>query len=92
MDPRNDTILKLIYYGILENRERAPFIGEDQEFYFNAAEVTKDRKKVEAAMINYHKPPVNEEYVNEFPFPDTKVSVSGEAHRLDRDFTVYQRS
>ena len=92
MDPSNDTILRLIYHGIMENRERELFIGGDKEFYFNAAKINKDRKKVEAAMINYHKPPVNEEYVEEFPFEDTQVSVSGKIHRLDSEFTAYQRT
>ena len=92
MDPSNDTILRLIYHGIMENREREMFIGGDKEFYFNAAKIKKDRKKVEAAMINYHKPPANEEYVVEFPFEDTKVSVSGKIHRLDPDFIAYHRS
>ena len=93
MDPSNDTILRLIYHGIIENREREPFKGGDKEFYFNAAECRNERvrRRVEAAMINYHKPPVNEEYVDDFPFEDTQVSVSGKIHRLDADFTAYQR-
>ena len=92
MDPSNDTILRLIYHGILENREREPFKDGDREFYFNAAKIKKDRKRVEAAMINYHKPPANEQYVEEFPFEDTEVSVSGKIHRLDSEFIAYQRS
>ena len=92
MDPSNDIILRLIYHGILENREREPFKGGDREFYFNAAKIKKDRKRVKAAMINYHRPPVNEEYVEEFPFEDTGVSVSGKIHRLDAEFTAYKIS
>ena len=35
------------------------------------------RLRAEAALINYHKPPVNDEYKHSFPFPDTLISLKG---------------
>ena len=94
VDPSNDMILKLTYHAFMENREREQYLAKDRELYFSAAECRNERvrKRVEAAMINYHRPPANEEYVDDFPFEDTRVFVSGKRHRLDADFTAYQRS
>ena len=94
VDPGDDMILKLTYHAFMENREREQYQAKDRELYFSAAECRDERvrKRVEAAMINYHRPPANEEYVEEFPFEDTEVSVSGKIHRLDSEFIAYQRS
>ena len=47
-----------------------------------------DRERGEAALIFKHKPPVNTEYVDAFPFEDTRVISSGECAILTKDFTV----
>lgn len=93
VDPGDDMILKLTYHAFMENREREQYQAKDRELYFSAAECRDERvrKRVEAAMINYHRPPANEEYVEEFPFEDTEVILSGAYYRLDHRFTAYQR-
>ena len=47
-----------------------------------------DRDRVEAATIYRHKPTCNEEYVDSFPWPETKVSTSGRNAKLAGSFAV----
>lgn len=47
-----------------------------------------DRKTLEAALIFKHKPPLNVEYVNSFPFETTSVSLSGATALLQTSFVV----
>ena len=47
-----------------------------------------DRIRAEAALIFKHKPPMNEEYVNNFPYEDTQMSLSGKTKFLTTNFTV----
>lgn len=47
-----------------------------------------DRARVEAALINKHKPPENTEYVNNFPFDTTTIETSGRNALLSKSFTV----
>lgn len=49
-----------------------------------------DLERLEAALIYYHKPPVNIEYKYNFPYDDTTVYTSGKSHFLDSEFTVYK--
>ncbi len=60
-----------------------------QQLCFNFAGITTDRERVEATLINHHKPPENSEYVNHFPYPQTTVSTSGRNALLSSHFTVY---
>lgn len=48
------------------------------------------RERVEAALIYYHKPPVNTEYVNNFPYDETTIYTSGCSALLSTYFTVYK--
>ena len=48
------------------------------------------RERVEAALIYKHKPPVNSEYVNNFPYDETTISTSGCNALLSTYFTVYK--
>ena len=59
--------------------------------YFNAAaiEPIPARLQAEAAMINYHKPLRNSEYINNFPYTTTTVTVNGANANLMGRFTVY---
>ena len=60
----------------------------------SVAETNFDRDRIEAALIHFHKPPLNTEYQNTFPFPDTTVGTSGTNAFLENNFSVsanYQR-
>ena len=50
-----------------------------------------NRVRCEAAIINKHKPPVNTEYVNKFPFDQTTIKLSGKTEFLETNFTVYRK-
>lgn len=47
-----------------------------------------DRIRAEAALIFKHKPPMNEEYLNNFPYNDTTMSLSGKTKLLTTNFIV----
>jgi excinuclease UvrABC nuclease subunit len=49
---------------------------------------TSDRARTEAALILKHKPPVNDEYVDSFPYDTTTISLSGKTALLNTHFTV----
>ena len=47
-----------------------------------------DRVRAEAALIFKHKPPMNTEYINNFPYNDTEMLLSGNASLLTANFIV----
>jgi hypothetical protein len=61
--------------------------GEQVCFNFAPVE-SSDRERVEAALIFHHKPPVNSDYKDSFPFDDTTISTSGKTKHLDTRFTA----
>lgn len=103
-DSNSDTVTlkRLLYIGEagnmrerLENHEKL----EDWKKQLKAGEIisfscTKVdsyyRERVEAALIYKHKPPVNTEYVNNFPYDETTISTSGRNELLSAYFTVYR--
>lgn len=99
----NNTVdlLKLIYIGESESvRDRIAghekiidwkkYIHYGNEIVFSCTPIQSTyRFRVEAALIYEHKPPVNTEYVNEFPFDTTSVYTSGQNALLRDAFTVY---
>lgn len=65
----------------------------EQTLCYNFAPVSPQskRERVEAALINYHKPVENIEYKDSFPFDTTTIKVEGDrAKFLDKKFTVYR--
>ena len=48
------------------------------------------RLQVEAALIHYHCPPENTEYVYAFPFEQISLTLSGRFAFLSPDFTVFR--
>lgn len=48
----------------------------------------RERLQIEAALIFKHKPPLNAEYRDAFPFPQTRVISAGQTGSLVTDFTV----
>lgn len=94
------TLYKLIYIGESENintrvnshekySEWKKHVRSGNTLYFSAAPVKgDDRFRVEAAYIFKHKPPVNTEYINNFPFDQTRIISTGDTELLTTDFTV----
>ena len=94
------SISKLIYMGessnvrdrIRDHEKRTAWrlhLCDGQQLCFNFAAINIDRNRVEAALINHHKPPENSEYVNRFPYPRTTVSTFGQRALLDAHLTVH---
>lgn len=94
------SIKKLIYIGESENvqtriatHEKRPDwekhvkTGEQLCFTFGPVD-SINRVRCEAAMINKHKPPVNTEYVDAFPFDQTTMNLSGRTAFFLHSFTV----
>lgn len=62
-----------------------------EEVIFSYTEVPSySLDRFEAAMIYKHKPPVNVEYKDNFPFDETTVYTSGRNALLYSSFTVYR--
>jgi hypothetical protein len=97
------SLKKVIYIGEAENvndriakHEKWPLwrkhCGAYNQICFSFAPITSpDRQRGEAAMIYRHKPPVNDQYTNTFPFDQTTMSLSGKTSLLDTNFTVYRK-
>lgn len=54
--------------------------------------ISPDKDRAEAALIYKHKPPVNDEYKDTFPFDETTISLSGETILLYTSFTVCRKN
>jgi len=101
---QKETVLlnKLIYIGESDNvnvrvqnhekyEEWKTYLSKGQELYFSTGQVDdNDRFRVEAAYIFKHKPHVNTEYVNSFPFDQTTINSSGTTALLDTSFKVFR--
>jgi len=61
--------------------------GEELCFSFAHLESTY-RERVEVALIFKHKPPVNDDYKDSFPFDKTTILISGATELLFQIFTV----
>ena len=94
------SIRKLIYIGesmnakdrILKHERWSDwrrYLQPGEELCFNFSPIIHDRERVEAALINEHKPPANHQHVNDFPYPQTTVSTAGRNALLKAYFTVY---
>lgn len=96
----NVTIQKLIYIGETNNLndrilshemydEWKNHVGEGNTLCYSTGRVPRsNRKRVQAAFIYKHKPPLNEEFIDNFPFDRTTVDSSGRTACLDSNFTV----
>ena len=64
-------------------------LSGNQEICISYALVSSSKRlRAEAALIYNHKPPVNTEYIDSFPFDDTYITTSGKNEFLEEDFTV----
>lgn len=96
------TLYSLIYIGEsdnvnirIQNHEKydewKTYLSQGQELCFSTCRIDGDgRFRVEAAYIFKHKPPVNTEYKNSFPFDKTTIVSTGKTALLKTNFTVYR--
>ncbi len=94
---------KVIYIGEAENvndrianHEKWPDWKKqcetNNELCFSFAPVNDpDRERGEAALIFKHKPPINTEYKNTFPFDETTINLSGKTGLLNTGFKVLRK-
>jgi len=97
------SLLKVIYIGEaadanerVANHEKWPewrkHCGGSNEICFSFAPAANpDRERGEAALIYKHKPPVNEEYKDNFPFDETTMKLTGKTALLYTEFTVQRK-
>ncbi len=79
--------------GRIQGHERRPDwkkrLRSGEQLCFAFAPITNpDRERGEAALIHYHKPPVNTEYTDSFPFDDTTVISAGRCRKITSPITV----
>lgn len=79
----------------IANHERAgdwkkALSGSQTLCYSFAPVMNPNRERAEAALIYKHKPPMNDEYINNFPYNDTVVKLTGIIRKLKDLFIVYQ--
>lgn len=96
------TLLRLIYIGEsdnvntrIQNHEKYDewkrYLSPGQELCFSTGSVNSIyRARVEAAYIFKHKPPLNTEYKDSFPFDQTTVISDGQTVLLNTNFTVHR--
>ncbi len=93
------SISQLLYVGESENmhdrvvcHERLPdwrrCLMPGESLIFSAAPIVLGRLQAEAAIIHHHKPKLNSEYRDTFPFEDTEMSLSGRISELNSYFVV----
>lgn len=94
------SLRKLLYIGQSENiRERISnhekeaewkrYLYSGEELIFSCTKLLiSELDRFEAAMIYKHKPPINTEYVYNFPFPTTEVTTQGHNILLYKNFVV----
>lgn len=97
------TLIKLVYIGEsgdvnkrISTHEKwskwLSHLNQGEQLCFNYAHVDADnRDRVEAALIFKHEPPVNDEYVDRFPFDKTTIYTSGCNEFLHSSFTVIRK-
>ncbi len=70
-------------------RDWKSFCTPDEQICFSYAPVDpEDRKRVQAALIYKHKPRLNQDFIDSFPFPRTTILTKGINVLLKEEFTV----
>jgi hypothetical protein len=81
-----DRILKHEMYSTWKR-----YVEAGSELVFSSGPVDPvNRNRVEAAYINYHKPPANTSCLNSFNYDQTTVVSTGKVKFLDKTFTVFR--
>jgi len=96
------SIKKLLYIGEAEEvndrisnheklKEWNKYVENGNTLCYSFSPVdTSDRERVEAALIYKHKPLVNTEYKDSFPYDTTHIKTEGKNKFLEKSFTVYK--
>ena len=96
------TLKKLIYIGEssdvrdrLASHEKLSLwekhLNNNEVLCYSVAKIqSTDRLRCEAALINKHTPPENNEYSDAFPFDETRITLSGKINKLINTFTVHR--
>lgn len=99
---RTVTLKSLIYIGKADNLNqrisnhekwkewRQTLLKEEQICFCYTEVYNGDNERVEAALINNNKPPLNVEYMESFPFDKTTVNCSGD-HKFIKSSNVVNR-
>lgn len=83
----NDVKESVSYYKNWDRWRR--YVGNGNDLCFSIASVESSfRKHVKAALVFQHKPPLNEEFKESFPFDRTTISVWGKTALLNTHFTL----
>lgn len=82
-----DVNQRVVNHEKLKDWEKHVSAGNQLCYSFTEVD-SNSRVRVEAAFINHHKPPVNTEYKNDFPFDKTIVQTEGKNALLSRYFVV----
>lgn len=97
---KNVSLKKLIYIGESEDvnarianhdklQDWQEYLKEGEVLCYSFGPVSSaNRVRCEAAMIFKHKPPVNIEYAEAFPFDQTTLALTGKVILLQTNFTV----
>jgi predicted GIY-YIG superfamily endonuclease len=86
----SDVNNRIIGHEKLEDWKK--YIKQDQQLCFTFGYVESTyRERVEAALINEHKPPVNTEYKYSFPYDTTTIKTCGRNAKLKSELTVQRR-
>ena len=97
------SLKKLLYIGESEDvndrvsnheklNEWKKYVGSGNTLCYLFSQVdSPDRERVEAALIYEHKPPVNTEYKDKFPYDTTHITTEGKNALLKESFTVYRK-
>lgn len=99
-EDKNISIKELIYIGessdvqarIKDHEHQEDwdaYLENGEELCYSFGEITSQyRERCEAAMIFQHEPPVNIEYIDNFPFDKTTLDLTGETAKLIQTFSV----
>ncbi len=64
-------------------------LDDDEVICFSYATLSANiRKRAEAALIYKHEPPLNTEFIDSFPFDETKITTSGKSKFLATSFVI----
>jgi hypothetical protein len=65
------------------------YVGSGNDLCFSIVSVESTfRKRVKAALVFHHKPPLNEEFKESFPFDKTTISARGKTALLNTHFAL----
>jgi hypothetical protein len=93
-EEKSVSLQQLLYIGESDNAKASvanhllwptwrQYLSNDEQLCFNFAPVGQDVcRRIAAALIFHHKPPCNDEFSDDFPFPPTAISTSGRHHLL----------